>query len=535
MMKPWILFTLLARPVESEALCKGGGLDCWKNKLIYQVIIDRFARPFGNNDPCDDLRKQCGGTFRGITEKLDYIQGLGVDAIWIGPVMKNAPNGYMGFWPVSLNEINPWFGGWLELKELIDEVHRRGMLIMVGFTANSMGHFWSDISFMEPPWNDFSMYNGCDQCRINGGGQGGAGCNGTICDCWIGDYFDHKQDITCQLYGMPDINETNPVARQALLQYVHDVVNYFGIDGVRLDAVPYMRNEFWREFSAASGVMAMGEVENGDDKVVYKYVTDGSLNSTLNYPLYYQLMNCFSLPDPPGGVPGYSNESRWGLDSLPGYLAMQDKHYGKAVNVLGNFVSNHDQQRVATIIPDEKLQYALVLTMMTIPGMPIIYYGQEQQMRTFDYRKYAFDSYREPLWDIGYPTDTASYRWYAALGRLRRRIPPESFVDADRVDLWTTPEVWMFARGEVLVAVTNVGTTEYSQDLNAITHWQEGSIRCNIFQVLDCFKVGAGGRIDLQLVNGESKLYVSNEFIEKVAMPPLAATASGEQMKTLIM
>jgi len=61
----------------------------WKSRTIYQLLTDRFWRSNGSTAPCADLHHYCGGTFQGIEDQLDYIKGMGFDAIWISPIPEN--------------------------------------------------------------------------------------------------------------------------------------------------------------------------------------------------------------------------------------------------------------------------------------------------------------------------------------------------------------------------------------------------------------------------------------------------------------
>ena len=83
----------------------------WKKRAIYQILTDRFAKPSFQKGDCHNLQSHCGGTWKGITENLDYIQKLGFDAIWISPVVSNINGGYHGYWAKNIYEINSSFGG----------------------------------------------------------------------------------------------------------------------------------------------------------------------------------------------------------------------------------------------------------------------------------------------------------------------------------------------------------------------------------------------------------------------------------------
>ena len=145
---PWILRSLALQallPCIAEAMQADG----WRNRTIYQVLTDRFAIQEGLEvAPCDQTRLDqglhCGGTWRGVYEHLDYIQNMNFDAIWISPIVANMPDwtsdgeGYPGYWQQSLYEINLAFGSEDDLNELIAEIHRRGMLVMLDIVVNHM-------------------------------------------------------------------------------------------------------------------------------------------------------------------------------------------------------------------------------------------------------------------------------------------------------------------------------------------------------------------------------------------------------------
>lgn len=96
-----------------------------------QILTDRFAKTGDANSPCQDLSGYCGGNFGGIIEKLDYIQGLGANAIWISPIPEQTEGGYHGYWQKNINEINQHFGTSDELKQLVSECHRRDIWVML--------------------------------------------------------------------------------------------------------------------------------------------------------------------------------------------------------------------------------------------------------------------------------------------------------------------------------------------------------------------------------------------------------------------
>jgi len=108
----------------------------WRSRSIYQVITDRFARTDASTTAtCDTgVGLYCGGTWRGLINKLDYIQNMGFDAIWISPITKQIEGktaygeAYHGYWQQDLDNVNSHFGTEADLKDLANILHSRGMV-----------------------------------------------------------------------------------------------------------------------------------------------------------------------------------------------------------------------------------------------------------------------------------------------------------------------------------------------------------------------------------------------------------------------
>lgn len=108
----------------------------WRSRTIYQLLTDRFARPDGSTTATCNTSdgKYCGGTWTGIIDRLDYIQGMGFDAVWISPVTKNVEGttaygeAYHGYWQQDLYDVNSHFGTSDDLKALAQALHGRGMV-----------------------------------------------------------------------------------------------------------------------------------------------------------------------------------------------------------------------------------------------------------------------------------------------------------------------------------------------------------------------------------------------------------------------
>lgn len=139
----------------------------WRDEIIYQVLVDRFAdgNP-GNNWRVDrsSLARYQGGDWQGLIDHLDYIQALGVTTLWISPIVRNVDtdagiDGYHGYWASDLAELNPHFGDLATLRRLVRECHRRNIKVVLDIVTNHMGQmFYYDINQNGRP--DDNLYGG---------------------------------------------------------------------------------------------------------------------------------------------------------------------------------------------------------------------------------------------------------------------------------------------------------------------------------------------------------------------------------------
>jgi alpha-amylase len=136
----------------------------WKTRIIYQLLTDRFARTNGDSSGCD-VHNYCGGSFRGIMNNLDYITGMGFNAIWISPVLENTPGSYHGYHMTNLYAINSNFGSEQDLKDLVAACHAKDVWVMVDVVANHSGPVGTDYGRVHP-FNDAAHYH--DYCVISG-------------------------------------------------------------------------------------------------------------------------------------------------------------------------------------------------------------------------------------------------------------------------------------------------------------------------------------------------------------------------------
>jgi len=270
--------------------------------FFFQILTDRFA-PSGEvpSQKCTGLGNYCGGTFRGIEKHLDYITGLGANAIWISPIVVNTPNGYHGYWAQNIFEINPHFGTKEDLKSLVTACHDRDVWVMVDVVANHMGYSPSTdpvpdvpvslvprdfslagnevdvpVSFNKfVPFND-SKYFHPRHPYIN----------------WPEECKDQWKIELYWLANLPDLNQSHPFVHQTLLKWIQDLTTEFMFDGVRLDTAIQVPKPFWAEFRKAGGVFMMGEANNGPPpcgSMEYVGQYQEYIDSVLAYPMYWTL------------------------------------------------------------------------------------------------------------------------------------------------------------------------------------------------------------------------------------------------------
>ena len=109
-----------------------------------------------------------GGSWNAMAEKLDYIQGMGFDAIWISPVIDNVEGGYHGYWAKNWEKVNSHFGSEQDLKNLVEAAHAKNIWVMVDVVANHVGPVGNDFSQIYPLNQAYHYHDNCD---INWGNQ----------------------------------------------------------------------------------------------------------------------------------------------------------------------------------------------------------------------------------------------------------------------------------------------------------------------------------------------------------------------------
>ena len=125
-----LLFSLVKNALHTK--------DEWKSRTIYELLTDRFAKSGEDYKESCDLTNYCHGTFKGIQQHLDYISGMGFNAIWISPIVLNKDGSYHGYHALDLYQINPNYGSANDLKELIRTCHKKDIWVVLDAVPNHM-------------------------------------------------------------------------------------------------------------------------------------------------------------------------------------------------------------------------------------------------------------------------------------------------------------------------------------------------------------------------------------------------------------
>ena len=432
--------------------CKQHSKEEWKSRSIYELLTDRFARD-GEDTKIDcDLSNYCGGTFKGIQQNLDYISGMGFDAIWISPILKNKEGSYHGYHNIDLYSINEHFGTSNDLKELIKACHKKNIWVILDAVPN---HMAPDVPFSNLiPFNKEEYFH--DTCDISQDG-------------------DQEQKEKCRLYGLPDLNQENDFVKNKLLEWIKNTVEEYDFDGVRYADVPFVPKWFWKEFSEAANTFNFGIVQSEDPKYVSDY--QNYMDAVGNYPLYYAIKKSFC----------------GSMKNLEDYYFNSHRYYINP-EYNENWVDNHDNPRFLSYCNDKNLFKNAIIFNLFYEGIPIFYYGDEQYFNGGSDPKN-----RETLFGYHY-TNSEIYQMVKIANEVRKsqKIYNEKFIQRYADDYF-----YAFTRGNVLIAVSN------SKDLERIItyhEFKEGDKLCNKLANDDCITVSNGG-IKI-IMNGEPKIYV---------------------------
>ncbi|KAL2157250.1 hypothetical protein VTH06DRAFT_6290 [Thermothelomyces fergusii] len=491
-MRTSIIRAAVAIALATASLGSGANIAEWKSRSIYQVMIDRFARTDGSTDAPCDVSRFCGGTWKGLLNNLDYIQDMGFTAIQISPIVKNIDehtavgDAYHGYWSVDNYALNDRFGTKQDFEDLVAELHKRDMFLMVDVVVNNMAQAFDNVI---PPKVDYSKFNPFDDkkyfhpyCNVTNWGDTTESQN-----CWLYPYGVALADLA---------TETGPVADE-LGRWVKELVANYSIDGIRIDAAKHVNDDFLPGFVEASGVFALGEVFSGGAEDMCRYQNRGFLPGMPNYPEFYELTKAFN-----GGSMADFAEMRNSVASSCNDTA-----------ALGSFLENHDQPRFANSNDDIALAKNGMTYILLNDGIPTVYQGQEQHFMGNDT---PFN--REALWTSGYDRKSPLYVLTATLNKVRNNAiklssdyvstPAETLkADVNHLCLRKGPD-----GSQVVFCISNQSSNGGQYDLDVAGGFEKDE---EVVEVLTCRtnKADFSGSITMYMNKGEPKVYVPRKAL----------------------
>ncbi|MEV6245094.1 pullulanase-type alpha-1,6-glucosidase [Streptomyces sp. NPDC051742] len=517
-------------PPSDRALAAEPARQDLTREQFYFVLPDRFANGDTSNDrggltgsrdrtgfdPTDKGFYQ-GGDLKGLTQRLDYIKGLGTTAIWMAPIFKNRPvqgegkdasAGYHGYWITDFTQVDPHFGTNEDLEKLIAAAHAKGMKVFFDVITN---HTADTVDYAEKkygyrpkgayPYLDKDGRPFDDRAAI---GKVDADSfpytpvekANTKVPAWLNDptMYHNRGDSTWagesaeygDFVGLDDLWTERPEVVEGMKRIYETWVRDFKIDGFRIDTVKHVDLDFWTQWATALDAYAkergredffmFGEVYSADTTVTAPYVTRGRLDATLDFPFQ-------------DAARAFASQGA-GADRLAKVFAEDYRYTTDKANAYEQvtFLGNHDMGRIGTFLKqdnpnasDTELVRRATLAnelMFLSRGNPVIYSGDEQGFtgaggdkdarqplfaaRSADYldddqlgtdRTHATDAY-----DTTHPV----YRSVAALSKLTREHP--ALRDGVQQERYAEGSVYAFSRTdatqrtEYLVA-TNSATT----------------------------------------------------------------------------
>jgi len=445
-------------------LALSGSKEDWKKRTIYQLLTDRYARTDGSTRPCNNLGKYCGGSYRGLINNLDYIQGMGFDAIWISPMVDNFEDGYHGYWAKNWSRLNDNFGSEQDFIDFVNECHKRNIWVMGDVVANHVGPTGIDYSRVYPFNQDYHYHT---YCEING------------------DDWQHNQwrVENCRLADLPDLKQEDSFVGSYILDWVKNIINKYHIDGLRIDTTPEVPKWFWDQYSSSAGVFTIGEVFDGRMDYVNSYI--GHLDSVLNYPLYFSIKSTFK-----GDSFQYN---------LVNTISAETTMFGNNLDYMGVFLDNHDNPRFMNSYSNDNNLLSAMAFCLFFRGIPIMYYGDEQ-----GYGGGSDPGCREQLWTNMNPNHP-NYLFLKKVIAIRKQY---HVWDYPYQDIWHTDRFLAFTRGNVLVIVSS-GSSQVEQDVFNIPY-PEGTVICNQLKQNDCLTIGNKGTAHFSINPDETKIYTRN-------------------------
>ncbi|HEX8846266.1 MAG TPA: alpha-amylase family glycosyl hydrolase [Pyrinomonadaceae bacterium] len=441
----------------------------FKREVIYQIITDRFFDgSTTNNNPAQSAglydatrtnwRAYWGGDLQGIQQKMSYLAGMGVTAIWISPPVDNLntniPDGggnptasYHGYQGRDFKRIEEHFGdtsnSWTPFDNLVSAAHANGIKVIIDFAPNH-------------------------STQNNAGEFGALYDNGTLLGNYTSDpngYFHHNANISgggwddryqveyYTLFDLADVNQENPTM-DAYMKAAAQLFQQHGADGFRIDAVKHV-GWGW-QYSLANSIYTYGDSflfgewyqGNTSDPLYhdsYKFANKSGI-SLLDFPLNTAIRNVFA-----------SNANFSEIDTV---ISQEGSNFIWKEDLV-TFIDNHDMARFLSVNNNNNRLHEAMAFVLTARGIPCIYYGTEQYLHNDT--NGGTDPYNRPMMP-GFSTTTTAYQLTNKLSTLRRNNPAIGYGSMNQ--RWINSDVYIYERkffnSVVLVAINKNETSSYN-------------------------------------------------------------------------
>ncbi|MHB8133999.1 MAG: alpha-amylase family glycosyl hydrolase [Anaerolineaceae bacterium] len=343
-----------------------GDFPWWNGDVFYEVFVRSFYD--SNADGIGDLQ--------GLIQKLDYLNDgdpttssdLGVSGIWLMPIFPSTS--YHGYDVTDYYSINPEYGTMEDFKELLEAAHQRGIRVIIDYVINhtSVDHPWfkSARSDKNSPYRDWYIWADEDPSYLGPWDE----------DVWHYN-FDKSYYYGVFWSGMPDLNFNNASVNDEFIKITTFWLSEVGVDGFRVDGARHLIEDgkiqanskatlrWFEEFYARNkklnpSVMTVGEVWDSNFAAA-KYVKEKAFDLVFDFELSESLLEGINGND--GGQ--ITNAVKFNTGLYP-YLQK------------ANFLTNHDMNRVMDVFQHDLIKAKLgAFLLLTIPGVPFIYYGEE--------------------------------------------------------------------------------------------------------------------------------------------------------------
>ena len=443
----------------------------YETDTIYELMVDRFYdgnpsnnNPFNKANSYDstgtNINDYFGGDWAGVTAKMQYLQDMGITAIWISCPYENLRdpyyqasnstyyNAYHGYWARDYFVPDQHWGSWTDFDNMVTAAHSHGIKVIIDFVTN---HTNQEDSTEQGGFYKNGVFWGDQTADTNGyfHHNGNRADNQTT-------RFDYEYR---DLAGLADFSQENP----AIIQYQKDAVKVWldhHIDGIRSDAVLHQDPAFlkiWQDYiNSYSPIYTFGEyfIGSPDPKYAdYKTFQARTGIGILDFELFNVMDNVF----------GSFSQNMNDLANTLGYTATDYTYINKAVP----FLDSHDKERIASLQPTQSIEHAGLAFLLTARGTPVIYYGTEQYLQGLngDGGRVAMPGYDNARTgkNVGWNETTTAFRLISKLAGLRKSN--DAIAYGTTTVRWVNNDVIIMERqfyNNILLVAINRSGTQYS-------------------------------------------------------------------------